>query len=234
MISTIEKTEYLVDKKEAREKRQAGYCDWLLTLREMAKAGKITEDEKDMKITRAMLARDVLIERARTKASRDPLTGLPNRGAFNRSYSELIKRGEDFGLLILDIDHFKNVNDTLGHPAGDSVLIQLGLNLVTSLRVQRESGKRDFVGRYGGEEFVVFLPGVNNAKDLERIAERLRSNLGNNPFSVKVEGIQKEILVTASIGAGVYQGQEQNEFVQLVDNALYRAKKQGRNQTVLV
>src|SRR4029079_14419969 len=128
------------------------------------------------------------------QASTDELTGLPNRRWFDRELRRAIdharERREELALLVIDLDHFKELNDTLGHHAGDRVLAQLGARIRTALRGD------DHVARLGGDEFAVLLPGAGAADGAgERIAEALSAR-----FSV--EGI--ELQIAARIGVPLY------------------------------
>jgi diguanylate cyclase (GGDEF)-like protein len=119
---------------------------------------------------------------------------------------------------MVDVDHFKRVNDTFGHPVGDEVLRQLGSTMTTSLR------RADVAGRYGGEEFVVVLPETPSSGAIA-LAEQLRQRIGALKFE---EGPQK---ITISIGiAGMESGDHADTLLQAADEALYRAKQDGRDR----
>jgi len=211
-------------------KRTEGYHDWLHTLREMVVRGLITEMEMYNRIARAMVASDLLKERASKKARTDPLTGLYNRGAFKEYYDSYVKSGKAFGLLIIDIDHFKGVNDTYGHQVGDAILIQMGMEIRSNTRQLRQGEEQDdIVARYGGEEIAVLLGNMEDETDLEKTAEKIRISVGSHPFSVK----GTEIDVTISIGGGIFRNGDREAFFESVDGALYEAKGQGRNRTVM-
>jgi two-component system cell cycle response regulator len=162
-------------------------------------------------------------------AAVDPLTELPNRGELNRHFDIEVARAlrdqTSLGILMIDIDHFKRVNDERGHPAGDRVLHAVAQCLRNELRVT------DVIGRYGGEEFSVVLP---NAKlsGVEHLAERLRRAVENLPIDLGKD----EVAVTVSIGGALWSyrdlavGFSRDALVQPADAALYRAKHGGRNQ----
>ena len=172
-----------------------------------------------------------LLEDSRTQASTDGLTGLPNRRAFVEKLNEMLHRGARFGtpvsLLILDTDHFKNVNDTYGHPVGDQVLRRLAGLLSDSVREAV-----DMAARYGGEEFAVLLENTPHDGAL-KLAERLRSALEAETF-IHIEGSQAiQFHVTMSIGVASYP--ESGDAMVLVgkaDEALYEAKQSGRNRVI--
>ena len=170
-----------------------------------------------------------LHETLRTHAMHDALTGLYNRAAIMQSLSEELDRAvrddKPVTLIISDVDHFKRVNDTYGHPAGDAVLRRVAECLHSSLR------SYDKIGRYGGEEFLLVLPNCdqNNAP---AVANRIRR-------VVEATGVQAgaEILsVTASMGIAVSSPENRaapDALIQAADSALYRAKAAGRNRVEL-
>jgi two-component system cell cycle response regulator len=164
-------------------------------------------------------------------ASTDYLTGLMNRRAFLERLERELNRCErevsNMGIIIMDIDHFKRVNDNFGHQVGDLVLQELSGILAKLCRVY------DFIGRYGGEEFIVCLPGADKWNTY-KIAERMRSTIENS----KIILLDKEssISVTASFGiSSLEPGQIKNadRLINEADEALYRAKDQGRNRVVM-
>ncbi len=164
-------------------------------------------------------------DRLRDLLGRDPLTGLANRRRFLALAADERRRAyrlrEPLALLLLDIDHFKQVNDLYGHPAGDAALRALSRLLRRHLR------PFDVVGRYGGEEFIALLPGTTLHGGL-RAADRLRALIAATPFDV--QGI---IRLTASIGVVSSEPPHTSSFAKLLasaDRALYRAKHSGRNQ----
>jgi diguanylate cyclase (GGDEF) domain len=160
-------------------------------------------------------------------ATTDPLTRVLNRRALLDRLTAEVDRARRFNssltLLLLDVDHFKSVNDTAGHLAGDSILRQLGALLEEAVR------KVDVVARYGGEEFVLILP--ETASDGGVIfAERLRERVASQSFDV---GIDKPIHLTVSIGVATFPSPRvatTDDFFARADEALYRAKSGGRNQ----
>ena len=167
----------------------------------------------------------LLYHNALTQALRDPLTEICNRAAFNeaidKEYSSYRRHQSDFSLMIIDIDHFKAVNDTYGHIAGDKVLKLVAKLIRTSIR------RSDEVFRYGGEEFVVILSNTKQG-GAKFIAERVRREI--EKLTVK---LSQDIKVTASIGiASSELMQDVTETLEFADKALYQAKDQGRNQVV--
>lgn len=176
-------------------------------------------------------------ELLREQATTDALTGLPNRRAFDRVYARMIsylrresdgarssdQQGERWvSLLIMDIDHFKAVNDQYGHNVGDQVLV--GVAHVVRTELQRS---QDFVCRWGGEEFVVLLAD-QNVHQAHMVAEKIRVAVSQAVFS------EQNIHATVSVGVVSTDQQYDAEYLSIVaDNALYQAKKQGRNQVVV-
>jgi len=168
-------------------------------------------------------------------ATTDPLTGLPNhRSLMNRVEEELSRTqrtGEQCALLFMDIDHFKRINDTLGHRAGDKVLCEVGRRLESVLRVE------DFVGRYGGEEFAIVL--VNTPLEEARaVAERVRKTLTATPILWESgEGSETaSIPITCSIGVAISRehGDRPETLIEAADGAMYHAKQSGRNRVCAV
>jgi diguanylate cyclase (GGDEF)-like protein len=161
----------------------------------------------------------------RTQATRDTLTGLRNLRALRERMSEEIERArrhkEPLSLLLLDVDRFKQYNDTFGHPAGDDVLCKVA-------RVMEDQARgTDFVARYGGEEFVILLP--NTTVEAARVAaERVRAAIECASWTQRP--------VTASIGVATTDASDAEAAVLLAqaDTALYAAKAQGRNRTAHV
>ena len=173
--------------------------------------------------TQLMSAQEAL----RDQASRDPLTGIWNRNAifeiFRRELARATREQSPLSIVMLDIDHFKDLNDTHGHMAGDAVLREFTHRITNSLRPY------DDVGRYGGEEFLVVLPGCDLESAL-RHAERLRKLMANEPFDTS-EGRH---VVTCSLGAASATAAEPRSMDTLIrsaDAALYRAKRNGRDRS---
>lgn len=165
-------------------------------------------------------------EGLRFRATHDALTGIWNRAAVLDLLRGVLQRGvrtgNSTGLLIVDLDHFKNINDTYGHLCGDVVLRNVAHRISQAVR------SYDFVGRYGGEEFLVVLSDCQPG-DLLTAAERVRAAVGNEPLLTE----RGELHVTASIGAvaSPLGASAQQQLLTLADSALYRAKSNGRNRT---
>jgi diguanylate cyclase (GGDEF)-like protein len=163
---------------------------------------------------------------AEIRAATDGLTGLPNKravaDALKRTFAQAATTQAPLALLLLDLDHFKQVNDQRGHPVGDQVLASVGATLRGTLRT------RDFAGRNGGEEFAILLPDTEIADALE-IAERIRVAIAE----ISLHG--SDVSVTASIGVAIFpnHASSPDRLERLADAALYLAKRQGRNRVEL-
>lgn len=160
----------------------------------------------------------------------DPLMGIYNRRYLERRLTTEVARASRYGMplsvLLLDIDHFKPINDSYGHQVGDVVLAELAQLIVNTVRTT------DIVTRYGGEEIMVMAPSTP-LKTAANLAERLRKIIEHRPFDVpaKLNRKPKALHITVSVGVACF-GQNANDFqslIQSTDEALYRAKKKGRN-----
>jgi diguanylate cyclase (GGDEF)-like protein/PAS domain S-box-containing protein len=179
--------------------------------------GGIITDNRDRKSLEARL---------RARATHDPLTGCLNRGGF----FPLARRAVDYarvhrrplGLLLMDVDHFKRVNDQFGHQAGDEALQHLVTSIAQVLR------NDDLLGRYGGEEFVVLLPDTEPERVVE-VAERVRRHVVDHPVSFH----DVELPITISVGCATLQAEDSlDSLLTRADGRLYRAKQAGRNCVV--
>ena len=181
--------------------------------------------------TRILRLQDELIEARealRVQAMKDGLTGMWNRAAFQELFEVELERarraGTTVGLLLLDIDHFKTINDTYGHMVGDAVLRQVARELKGAVRAY------DFEGRFGGEEFLIAVPGCDS-RQLREYAERVRMKVA----AMRICLPDTEIRVTTSVGATVCSRENAtfDAMLNVADGAMYRAKNAGRNCTVL-
>ncbi len=174
-------------------------------------------------------------------ATTDPLTGLKNRRAFDAALEErraaFAERSEGTALLMLDIDHFKDVNDTYGHPIGDKLLKAMAERIVQTVA---KSGVADAgTARYGGEEFAVILPGLGRERGAA-VAEEVRKAVERFSFVVRTsegEVLKKNLRVSVSIGVGATRPEFLTAFasrlVDAADTALLAAKSAGRNLVVV-
>lgn len=166
------------------------------------------------------------------KAMRDALTELPNRAAYDRQIrheseqwlnSQALGVGKELCLIICDVDHFKRINDTYGHLAGDKVLKVLAREISNRVR------KSDFVARYGGEEFAIVMANTS-LEDAERLTNKLRQAIEQCPFHFK----ETQVQITMSFGVAAFQPGDTSDLVfDRADKALYRAKEQGRNRVCI-
>lgn len=164
-------------------------------------------------------------EALRLEASHDLLTGLRNRGAIlDILQQELARSGREeksVGVVMADVDHFKHVNDTLGHQIGDIVLREVAARMRSSIRPY------DVAGRYGGEEFLIILPGCD-IPTAAMVAERLRVAVGDDPFDLG----GRRLSITCSLGVASCSTRAETKVdwvIGLADTALYQAKSEGRN-----
>ncbi len=175
-------------------------------------------------------------ERIRFLAYYDVLTHLPNRTLFQDELSQAIvesrKNGRPFAILFLDLDRFKQINDTFGHTLGDDVLKAVADRLQHSIRHQDTVGRLEaesagsLIGRFGGDEFGVLLTGLRSSKDVANVARRILQNLAP-PFRIQ----NREVFVSASIGICIHpsDGESAEVLLKNADTAMYGAKERGKN-----
>lgn len=177
-------------------------------------------------LSERILSYNLTFEKLREEAAKDYLTGLNNVRSFDKAFNELLKKArendESIGLLAIDVDYFKKVNDTFGHAAGDAVLRELSAILGRSVR------DFDVIGRVGGEEFSVILRDCGSRRSTE-IAERIRGNVDNHKFLLPCGTL---INITVSIGIAVYPATiaDIELLKEKADEKLYEAKHMGRNK----
>lgn len=185
-------------------------------------------------VAESMLARDYANESLRQVAFTDFLTGLKTRGFFEQQLglemARAERRGTSLALLMIDIDHFKRINDTHGHQAGDLVLRDVAALVARGLR------EVDTAARFGGEEFAVLLPETNR-QGAELVAQRLRHSVEQAHFFTAAHGSSTRQIerVTISIGVALFPAEapSQRDLLEASDAALYAAKSGGRNRVVL-
>ena len=182
-----------------------------------------TQLYKGIKLNKQLIAQKKSLEQ---RVTHDALTGLLNRPAiFDILHKQILraKRG-GFGIavIMIDIDHFKNINDTCGHPAGDTVLCEIANRLTQSAR------SHEYIGRYGGEEFLAIISPFSQ-EGAVKAAERFRKAIANEEINTN----QTLIPVTISLGVAIATGEEsldEHLLLQRADDALYQAKHKGRNR----
>jgi diguanylate cyclase len=159
-------------------------------------------------------------------AALDPLTQVPNRGTFDRTLSRWLSQGTAFALALLDIDDFKRVNDTYGHPVGDRVLLAAARKLSSQVRAG------DVVARYGGEEFGVLLAGTTLKQAEARMNDVVRG-IAASVYDFEVNGEPRQLRYTMSCGVSEpARGESAEGVVTRADGALYDAKRRGKNCVV--
>lgn len=160
----------------------------------------------------------------RAMAYYDALTGLPNRNLFNDrlalAVTHAARENQQVGILFLDLDRFKIVNDTMGHDTGDKLLQEVSVRLKDAIR------EGDTVARMGGDEFIIIIPGIRNPDNLGVLAQKIIDSL-SSPYSIN----DNDVFIGASIGIAIYpnDGKEVKSLLKNADMAMYRAKENGRN-----
>lgn len=163
-------------------------------------------------------------EKLRYQAYHDPLTDLPNRLLYGEhielALPQAQRRQQMCAVMMLDLDHFKNINDTYGHDFGDKLLIAVAARLRESVR------REDTLARMGGDEFTFLLPLVDDIKDVARVAEKILANF-KQPLLIE----EQDLFITPSIGISMFpnDGKNAEDLLKNADSAMYRAKESGRN-----
>jgi diguanylate cyclase (GGDEF)-like protein len=164
------------------------------------------------------------------RASRDGLTGLANRHAFDTAIEQYVERsvhsGRDCTLILLDLDHFKRINDRYGHPAGDAALKAVASVIEEELRLHVRGTDHPLAARYGGEELAVLLPHVGLNGGL-RVAERIRARVADTVVSTDTGDLQ--VTLSAGVAVAPAQATSPAQLIRAADRALYRAKQNGRD-----
>ncbi len=164
-------------------------------------------------------------ESTQFQASHDPLTSIWNRRAILRllesQFAKTERENKDLTVLLIDVDHFKTVNDTYGHLQGDIVLLEIARRMSSALR------SYDLIGRYGGEEFLAIVPDCS-IKDAATVGERLRQVIADTPIDVNGSPLSVAVSVGAAAGTKV-SVESESQLLQAADKALYEAKQAGRN-----
>ena len=170
------------------------------------------------------------LDRSLELAVTDTLTGLHNRrymmGQLKALADRAVKGGEQVSVLLIDIDHFKGVNDGFGHPGGDEVLKEFAVRLATNVRAI------DLACRWGGEEFAVVMP-ETRVEDAQRIAERIRLHVAGSPFRIGPENEPLGVTISIGVAGTLGEGDNVDALVKRADDALYEAKQTGRNRVVI-
>ena len=186
------------------------------------------EREQNKELQAEIAHRKSLEEQLRMVAEQDALTGVDSRAHFMKRAEALLKRSQfdkaPFCLFMIDVDHFKKVNDTWGHTCGDQILTKIVEVCQQTLR------PNDIIGRFGGEEFVVGLPNTT-ANDAKTVAERLRDNVA----ALSLEGDMSDLRLSVTIGIAVANSEKDDldSLITRADNMLYVGKREGRNRVVI-
>jgi diguanylate cyclase (GGDEF)-like protein len=212
---------------EFKLNRDDGVETWVRSVGKVF-VGQDGKPEKLVNLFKDITDRRRHTEAIETLAFKDPLTGLPNRALFQHRFQEAVTAsetlGEMFGLIMIDVDHFKDINDTLGHDAGDALLKRLAGMLQHAFR------SNDTVARLGGDEFAVILRGLHGEADMIRPIEKLQDLL-----SRPIEHGGRSFTASASIGAALHGDPDADpaHMIKNADIALYRAKAAGRNRSIV-
>jgi len=186
------------------------------------------ERDQNRQLLKEIAHRKALEEQLRMVAERDALTGLNTRGHFMKRAQGLLQRSQHekvpFSLFMVDVDHFKSINDTWGHSHGDWVLSKIAEVCAQALR------PTDVIGRFGGEEFVVALPNTS-AEDAQIVAERLKKRVAELPL--KEEMSERRLSVTIGVALAHTETADLESLIKRADQTLYVGKRDGRNRVVM-
>lgn len=197
------------------------------TLRETVRNKQVGEQARIQSLSGQVKSLRQELEMAKEESQRDGLTGIYNRRAFDDHLQSLMERNllhrQDFAILILDIDDFKAVNDTYGHPVGDRVLLAMAETFGQMVRSD------DFLARYGGEEFVIVLPGASR-RNAAKKGKLICKTVHKTRFTFDPDDRQAPLSLTVSIGATAFKkGDTAASVLARADQALYKAKQAGKN-----
>ena len=224
----IDSKRLLADTDQIRNKHDLARVLTTLTASAFSFQQAIQHSRREINETRQRLQHmEIELQRSQAMARTDPLTGMCNRRGMDEMIAREVARarrtGTPFSIAIIDLDHFKKVNDQYGHHIGDKALVHLAAVAQASLR------ETDVICRYGGEEFVLVLPGAG-ADGAQFVAERLRMMVENTPF------VQDRGKITLRVSAGVadlHSGENAEALLRRADQALFDAKRAGRNRVIV-
>lgn len=203
----------------------------ITSLERVVEDKKARDEEAVSKLSERVEVLQADLVKAEEQASLDALTKIPNRGTFDRTLKQMIdaarKSDKPLTLAMVDVDHFKKVNDTHGHPIGDRVLLCTAEWLRTAVR------QTDFVARYGGEEFAVVLQGAD-LHNAEKRMKQVLEEISSRSFEYELDGQKRSVRFTVSCGASQLTAPDADtDLVRRADQALYEAKQKGRNRVVV-
>ncbi|MEO5962059.1 MAG: EAL domain-containing protein [Thermomonas sp.] len=211
-----------LERKQVQERLQLAYAELEVRVDERTRELKHANTALHAQIA----VREKIESRLKHQAMHDALTGLPNRAALLERLSLVLERYQEapantFALLFMDLDRFKVVNDSVGHPVGDELLVEAGRRIAACI------GPADFVARLGGDEFTVLLESIQGEDDARQVADKIIASLAD---PVRIGG--KDIYTSASIGISLSDPryQEPEELLRDADVAMYRAKARGRQR----
>lgn len=217
-LRELERENRILNKKLDRSEQNRRQLEEMVETHSNALKVRNTELEESRELLRLSEAR------YRDLALHDTLTGLPNRTFFNANINHILagakSRHKYVALLFMDLDLFKNVNDVLGHKAGDEVLVQAARRLLSCIRY------KDIVARLGGDEFAILLPDIESFADAEFVAKRVISTIAE-PFYC--EGVSCSLGVSIGISLYPVDTEDNDKLLQYADKAMYSVKRDGKN-----
>jgi diguanylate cyclase (GGDEF)-like protein len=229
VISSSERFSALVKLDDIRVLRQQ-LTEEVSTLKQAVEQRRRRDEEQNSKLTRKLESLQSRLVKAEEEATHDTLTRVANRAGFDRMIHQMVATARaaraPLSLAMLDLDHFKAINDAHGHPIGDRVLLCAAMWLTKGLR------HSDFVARYGGEEFAVIMHGARLG-EVEKRLTTLLADIAGKSFEYEAEGQTRSVRFTLSGGATeLTSGDTIEDLVRRADEALYEAKRRGRNRVV--
>lgn len=230
LLSTTDRIQGLVELKDVQELRNR-ITEEVDELNRVVREKQKREQIQFAELSQQILSLQKRLEEAKVEASLDGLTGIANRRNFDFTIQRWViaheKNEEPFTVALFDLDNFKDINDSFGHQVGDQVLIS------TAMEIRKNIRSTDFLARYGGEEFVVLSSGSKLADSQKRFVALLQ-HIETMRFDCKsAEKGTLAVTLTASCGVAEYAlGESANDLIKRADEALYEAKRAGKNQAV--